>query len=26
VKPGAGIAPGPNNRSWGIEAGVRVPF
>lgn len=26
VKPGVGIAPGPFNREWGIEAGLRFVF
>ncbi|MGL6074394.1 MAG: hypothetical protein ACRC8S_09570 [Fimbriiglobus sp.] len=24
VKPGVGIAPGPCNREWGLEAGLRL--
>lgn len=26
VKPGVGVAPGPFNREWGIEGGVRFVF
>ncbi|MGL6074679.1 MAG: hypothetical protein ACRC8S_11005 [Fimbriiglobus sp.] len=26
IKPGVGIAPGPFNREWGLEAGLRLVF